>query len=1091
MLGFLTPMDPKQCPYCKKRLKSPRGVTQHINQSPGCLKQQQQEISAAQRNATNEAPTAGPLRRSQRIQSTSELHTNPPSFASGNFPPDLPDQEGDDQGFPAADVNVDSDGDHALRANKRVVHASEESDSRQSGSSESTSSGTESASNGMCFPNKSLLQHFRQYCREHHDHYLPLSKEDISSIKLLSVLKHKAPLKVHASIMEWHLKEKGVLREHEKLGDANKYHHWTTLMKWFMGRHNLSAMLPRVVKTKLPSSKAVVSVPIRDAGDCIVSLLTDPRFDDSDYLFFDDDPFAPPPENISHLADLNTGDAYIRTHEKLITKDHQVLLPIILYIDGATTGHFSDLPVTAVKLALGIHKRETRDKQHAWRELGFIPTIRKDMARGKKIYQESKHLEAEDLVVLEGEGDYAEDSDAEADANDEDAPVKAQDFHTMLSVILDSLVKLQKTGFIWDLVYKGKLYEKVEFVLFVPFVKCDTEEADLLCGKYLVRNRNISHICRYCHCPTDKADDPRAHFPLKMQPEIERLVKRVDLDGLKAISQQYIQNAWYSVTFHKANKCGIHGACPSEKLHAIQLGLFKYLRDIFFDRIGSTSALAEDINGLAAKYGKVFSRQSERDLPHTKFSKGIQKGKLMARDYRGVLLIMAAILRSTRGRELLFTRKKLGGKNGLRDWTLLVELMLEWEAYLCEKEMVRKDVKRLKKKHVFIMYVMRSVAKRSSGMGLKIMKFHAVLHLISDMLLCGVPTEFDTGSNESHHKESKHAAKLTQRNEETFNYQTAVRLCEFLCIDLAMEEVTNRRCVWQYFEGVKEEGMDSGSEKVTSESDSSGSGTGSSGSGSGSKSSETEAEGVETRTGGTLIRVFEDEENGGEPSFEFLSRSKSMHQGTWNSEVVAWLNKLQNLVTEWIPNEYLPIFTEHKRGHQYFRGHPFFRSSEIWRDWVLVDWGQGYGILPSHIWCFVQLENMPSGKEKLEFGGVYLTDGVYAVVETATYKDIVNSAGGVDTEQEGTDSDLFTPLLVDVEGVDAEGQVTGRTFYLANTDAFVAPCCVVPDIGGAPNAYFQVKARKEWSSLFVQWLRAPHQDDVMEWSDDEPETVTM
>ena len=1068
-----------ECPYCQKRLKSPRGVTQHINQSPNCLKRQQQEISLERQRASKQAPTTDALRHSQRHLSILAPVPDPPRFASGNIAPEVTNQEDANVDFPSADADSACD---------RSVLPPKGSDSVPSSSSESVTSSTESATKEP--PNETLLRNFREYCDEHHDNFLPLPKEQVSSVKLLSLLKHKAPLNVFPSILEWHLKEKGVLREHEQLRDADKCHHRKTLMKWLIPRYNLSAMMPREKKVKLPSSKAVVSIPIRDAGDCIVSLLTDPRFQDSDYLFFDDDPFAPPPENDERLADLNTGDAYRRTHAKLITKERQVLLPIILYIDGATTGHFSDLPVTALKLALGIHNRETRDKQCAWRELGFIPTVRKDMARGKKIHKESKHLEAEDLVVLEGEGDHEEGVHAEEEEDEADSPVKAQDFHTMLSVTLESLVRLQKTGFIWDLVYKGKLYRNIEFVLFVPFVKCDTEEADLLCGKYLVRNQNIRHICRYCHCPTDKADDPRVRYRPKKQAEIEKLVRDEDLEGLQAISQQCIQNAWYSVTFHQANTCGIHGACPSEKLHAIQLGIFKYLRDIFFDRIGSTSALAEDINGLAAQYGKEFSRQSERDLPHTKFSKGIQKGKLMARDYRGVLLIMAAILRSTEGRRLLFTRKRLGGKDGLRDWTLLVELMLEWETYLCEKEMLRYDVKRLKKKHVFIMYIMRNVAKRSSGMGLKIMKFHAILHLISDILLYGVPTEFDTGSNESHHKESKCAAKLTQRSEETFNYQTATRLGEFLCIDLAMEEVTHDCCVWEYFESVDQEDMDTDSdgqfdttmEDLTTDSGSSDRETRSGGSGSGTSSSEKEAEDVETRTGGTRIHVFEDEENGGEPSFQFLSRSKTIHKGTWNIEIIAWLNELQNLVMEYTPGD-LPIYTEHKRGDQYFRGHPNYRSKDIWRDWVQVDWGPGYGVLPSHIWCFVELENMPSGRDRIEFGGVHLTDGVHAVVETATC--VITEEVHEDAEAPETASDLFRPLLVDVKGVDAEGQVTGRTFHLASTDAFVAPCCVVPDIGGAPNAYFEVKPRREWSDLFVTWLRAPHNEDVMDWSDQE------
>ena len=182
------------------------------------------------------------------------------------------------------------------------------------------------------------------------------------------------------------------------------------------------------------------------------------------------------------------------------------------------------------------------------------------------------------------------------------------------------------------------------------------------------------------------------------------------MHGLKQISQQYIQNAWYDVAFHDANNAGIHGACPSEKLHAILLGIFKYLREIFFHHMGKSSCLADEVNGLATMYGKLLCRQSERDLPNTNFAKGIQKGKLMARDYRGVLLIMATVLRSVLGRKLLGTRKKFGGDRGLKDWILLVELMLEWEAYLGEKRMERRHVQRLARKHRFLMYIMTCVA---------------------------------------------------------------------------------------------------------------------------------------------------------------------------------------------------------------------------------------------------------------------------------------------------------------------------------------------------------------------------------------------
>ena len=1055
-----------QCPYCHKTLRSIRGVTQHINQSPACLVKQQREISrrAALDSQDDDIPIES-RRRSRRIQLLEEEEPNRQLVAPPRDQQLVTDQEAmDDIPLPDADDPSDNEAERPAPRKQRV--ASDES----SGSEIDDGSQAEEAERPP--PNTQILEEFRSYCAQHSNQFIGLTKQQKSCIKLMDVLRRKAPLSAYAEVMEWHLKETGVLREHESLGDAEMYQHRKTLMKSLQARYNLTAMMPKQKKVRLPSSKAVVTIPYRDAADCIVSLLTDPRFKDEDYLFFNDDPLAPPPEEVTYLADLNTGDAYLKSYEHMITKDNQVLLPVPLYIDGANTGQFTDLPVTALKMSLGIHKREARDCDYAWRELGFVPVVRKDPARGKKMFQDTGHLEADDIIVLEGEGDVSAGNESESEDEDGEPVVKAQDFHTMLKVILESFVELQRTGFKWDLVYKGKVYRNVEFVIFVPFVKCDTEEADLLCGKYTVRTSNVKHVCRYCHCPTSKADDPRAKFAPKTQAYIQNLVNQGNLQRLQAISQQNIKNAWYDVTFHRANAYGIHGACPSEKLHAIQLGIFKYIREIFFLDMGKDSQLAVDVNGLATMYGKLLSRQSERDLPNTNFAKGIQKGKLMARDFRGVLLIMAAVLRSTKGRDLLFRRRRFGQATGLRDWTLLVELMLEWEAYLCEKRMNKVHVKRLAKKHRFIMYIMRCVARRSAGMGLKVMKFHAIIHLIQDMLLYGVPTEFDTGSNESHHKQSKHAARLTQRKESTFNFQTATRLTEFLCIDLGMEEVANDRGVWEYFDGALEledvvvededqSALDDDSGDLVADGE--------------EKNADGEGDELKIVTGGTHIRIFEDED--GEPSFRMLSRSQKMRRTIWMNEVIVFLNDLQNLVIQYIDEPYLPVMTQQKRGDHVFYGHPNYRSSGPWKDWVIIDWGQ-HGRLPCHIWCFVRLSNMPMGANRLEYGGIVLGNGIYAVVEVAEYDEDADEA---------TQSDLFAPLLLEVQGLDADGRVTGRKFYLADTDSFAAPCCVVPNIGGPRNAYFQVKPRRDWTREFIHWLEAPHADDVMEFSDEEKE----
>ena len=104
----------------------------------------------------------------------------------------------------------------------------------------------------------------------------------------------------------------------------------------------------------------------------------------------------------------------------------------------------------------------------------------------------------------------------------------------------------------------------------------------------------------------------------------------------------------------------------------------------------------------------------------------------MAKDCWGVFLIMATILRSTEGRRLLSTKKKFKHDDQMDDWLLLVELLLEWEAHICSPTMKKKDVKRLDRKNRYIMCTMKKVAKRSKGMGLNIMKFHAITHLAGD-----------------------------------------------------------------------------------------------------------------------------------------------------------------------------------------------------------------------------------------------------------------------------------------------------------------------------------------------------------------------
>ena len=130
--------------------------------------------------------------------------------------------------------------------------------------------------------------------------YLPLNKIQRTAIELLSVLRRtKASLDTHESVMEWHLRSTGTLRQHETLGGADDYVTRKKLFKFLKIRYNMpDALWCNVSKITLPSSNASVNIVWNDAQAVIQKLLTNPRITDKDYLFFNDDPFLAPPADL-------------------------------------------------------------------------------------------------------------------------------------------------------------------------------------------------------------------------------------------------------------------------------------------------------------------------------------------------------------------------------------------------------------------------------------------------------------------------------------------------------------------------------------------------------------------------------------------------------------------------------------------------------------------------------------------------------------------------------------------------------------------------------------------------------------------------
>jgi len=391
-----------------------------------------------------------------------------------------------------------------------------------------------------------MLDNFKDCAKRANDFAPPDSDKFVAAITLLQTLRRtKASLDTCEAMMRWKLESQGLLHPGESLAESPHCTSREQVHKKLKERCNGLHGFGIETEIALPGSKSRATLITSELHVVTQQLPTDPRVLPEHHLFNDkNDPFAPPSPDSDHTADLNTGLSHLETWKKPMNKPgRQILCPIAVCIDGAAAGQFVDLPITAVKMALGIHTRVAREKPCLWGAIGCIPQPTKVKSGGQREPADSGHHDGTipRFEMPDNEGQVLENETkkrgkkAAKDVNAEktDALQKAQDLHAALDHILAGLTKLQKEGLKWDLIHNGRTFNDVEFVFFVPFTRCDTDEADKLCGACTNRTANVQQLCRCCCCPIDQSDNIRAKFKKKTPKMIGKLVKKRDMEGQK------------------------------------------------------------------------------------------------------------------------------------------------------------------------------------------------------------------------------------------------------------------------------------------------------------------------------------------------------------------------------------------------------------------------------------------------------------------------------------------------------------------------------------------------------------------------------
>ena len=311
-----------ECQFCgRKDFKSAKGLTQHQNRSQCCRRQ----LSASIYGATGAHFAPAIPNRS----ATTTFCSKRQKIASHCLPTrDFNDEE---------DIDIASFVDF----DDNTSEASLSPDEAQI--------------------NTEIRAIFRTYVSFACKHLLPFSRAEATAMRLLLKLrKTKASLQTYESIMEWHLTETQKLQNWQSLADCEDHISREKMFKSLKKRYNIDDEKFLQVKPHiLPHSRTKVNIVLNDAQCVLQSLLMDPRISDEDYIFFNNDPFQPPPEEVTAIKDLNTGQSYRQTYARLVqNRPNHILLPALFYMDGANAGHFVDLPLTAVKISLGIFSRK-------------------------------------------------------------------------------------------------------------------------------------------------------------------------------------------------------------------------------------------------------------------------------------------------------------------------------------------------------------------------------------------------------------------------------------------------------------------------------------------------------------------------------------------------------------------------------------------------------------------------------------------------------------------------------------------------------------------------------------------------------------
>ena len=580
-----------------------------------------------------------------------------------------------------------------------------------------------------------------------HEH---LPSSSVASIKLLKILQEiDAPLSAYSSIMNWSAEcsNLGVTFSHNYPSRDNIINRMSGLMC-------MSGMKPKETPLIL-SDNRTINVTHFDFKEMCFSILNNNfLMKDTNFTFPNENPcdYKRSKSQGNSLACIEDGSVYQTTARRLCVKPNDFCLGIKLFIDATHTDIHGNWMLDPVMFTFTFFNNNITKSEKAWRPLGFITEFGQHKIKNKTNISTTEKL---------------------------------QDFHSQLEIIFSSLKECQENnGFIWDLRYKKKRF-RVNMKPVILLVIGDAQGNHKLTGMY-GKFTEVNRVNHSCDCPWICTDDETYKCNFVKQSHIRKLCRDGDHVHLNLLSQHNIQNAFETIEigYHPA---GINALMPAEILHQMFLGLIEYALKAFFNEFGSMSQKKID------NYGKSmftrFQHNSDRSIPIRYFRDGFTKmTKQKGSDKIGLSVIVMCCMNS-KYKDTIMEGCRVGPTpNTMKKYINVLEKLIILSEWLCKDEIEISCLEQVHNNIINIMKLYKDTVRRDSIHGMKLSKFHEMLHIVRDIHLFGPPKGYDGRPGESSHKQTKMLARRTQRRTDVFEIQTGKRIYESLVIDKAYDD---------------------------------------------------------------------------------------------------------------------------------------------------------------------------------------------------------------------------------------------------------------------------------------------------------------